>query len=147
MNKPVLSVENLVAGYEPDLPIVRGASLYANAGEIVVILGPNGAGKSTLIKAVAGLVLKSSGRVTLGDRDITNVPAHSLVGLGLAFVPQTENVFPRMSVQDNLRVAGGILRPREVPQRINQMYEMFPDLLRQKRDLAGSLSGGQRQML
>ncbi len=147
MTRPALLVESLVAGYGPDLPIVRGASIRAEAGEIVVILGPNGAGKSTLIKSVAGLVPKSSGRVLVGDNDITDAPAHTLVTRGLAFVPQTENVFQRMSVEDNLKVAGGVLKPRDVPERISEMYEIFPDLVRQKRDLAGSLSGGQRQML
>ena len=143
----VLQVEDLVAGYEPGLPIVKGASIHADEGEIVVILGPNGAGKSSLIKAIAGLVPVSGGRVLLDGRDITSVPAHLKIRQGLAFVPQTENIFPLMTVEENLRVAGGILPRAEVGPRTAEMYEAFPDLARQRFLMAGSLSGGQRQML
>ncbi|WP_349960209.1 ABC transporter ATP-binding protein [Rhizobium sp. ZPR3] len=147
MSEPVLSVRNLVAGYEPGVPIVRGASITVAEKEIVVVLGPNGAGKSSFIKAVAGLVPVESGTVELAGRDITSAPAHTMVRLGLAFVPQTENVFPLMSVEDNLKVAGGILKPKDVPGRIEEMYATFPDLARHRRIAAGNLSGGQRQML
>ncbi|TWB58464.1 branched-chain amino acid transport system ATP-binding protein [Rhizobium sp. ERR 922] len=147
MSEPVLSVRNLVAGYEPGVPIVRGASITVAEKEIVVVLGPNGAGKSSFIKAIAGLVPVESGTVELGGRDITSTPAHIMVRLGLAFVPQTENVFPLMSVEDNLKVAGGILKPKDVPARIDEMYATFPDLARHRRIAAGNLSGGQRQML
>jgi branched-chain amino acid transport system ATP-binding protein len=115
MSEPVLLVRDLVAGYEPGVPIVRGASITVNKGEIVVVLGPNGAGKSSFIKAIAGLVPVTSGSVVLDGKEITTAPAHSMVRLGLAFVPQTENVFPLMSVEDNLKVAGGILKPKEIP--------------------------------
>src|SRR5271166_1314623 len=108
MTAPILAVTDLVAGYEPGLPIVRGASLAVARGEIVVVLGPNGAGKSSLIKAIAGLVPISSGTVTLAGEDITARPAHRMARSGLAFVPQTENVFPLMSVLDNLKLAGGL---------------------------------------
>ena len=147
MSEPVLQVRDLVAGYEPGVPIVRGASITVNRGEIVVVLGPNGAGKSSFIKAVAGLVPVSGGQVLLEGRDITAVPAHMMVRMGLAFVPQTENIFPLMSVEDNLRTAGGILRPKESAERIERMYETFPDLRAFRRKGAGNLSGGQRQML
>ncbi|WP_412066185.1 ABC transporter ATP-binding protein [Rhizobium sp. SYY.PMSO] len=147
MSEPVLSVRNLVAGYEPGVPIVRGASIDVAEREIVVVLGPNGAGKSSFIKAIAGLVPVESGMVQLAGQDITGAPVHNMVRLGLAFVPQTENVFPLMSVEDNLKVAGGILKPREVPARIEEMYTTFPDLARHRRIAAGNLSGGQRQML
>lgn len=143
----MLTVEDLVAGYEPGVPIVRGASITAGAGEIVAILGPNGAGKSTLIKAIAGLVPVSGGRVRLTGAEITAVPAHKLVGFGLAFVPQTENVFTQMSVDDNLQVAGDILARAVKRERIAEVYAFFPDLKRQSGLLAGRLSGGQRQML
>src|SRR6516165_9154486 len=99
---PLLRVEELVAGYEPGVPIVRGASIRVAAGEIVAILGPNGAGKSTLIKSVAGLVPKFAGAVFLAESDVTDMPAHQLIRHGFAFVPQTENVFAGMSVADNL---------------------------------------------
>lgn len=143
----ILSTRNLVAGYEPGLAIVRGASINVAAGEIVVILGPNGAGKSSLIKAIAGLVPISEGSVTLEGRDITALPAHRKIREGLAFVPQTENVFPRMSVEENLRLSIGIFPDRNVARGIEETYALFPDLARQSRLLAGSLSGGQRQML
>jgi branched-chain amino acid transport system ATP-binding protein len=144
---PILVADTLVAGYEPGLPIVKGASISAGAGEIVVILGPNGAGKSTLIKAIAGLTPITSGRVTLAGADITRLPAHLMVRNGLAFTPQTENVFGTMSVDDNLRLAGGILAAARRNERISETYSFFPDLARQRRLLAGRLSGGQRQML
>ncbi|TPI22155.1 MULTISPECIES: ABC transporter ATP-binding protein [unclassified Mesorhizobium] len=147
MNEPVLEVRDLVAGYEPGVPIVRGASIRVDRGEIVVVLGPNGAGKSSFIKAIAGLVPVSAGQVLLEGRDITAVPAHKMVGMGLAFVPQTENIFPLMSVEDNLKTAGGALRSREAAERIARMYDTFPDLKAFRRVSAGNLSGGQRQML
>ena len=144
---PILDVRGLVAGYEPGLNIVRGASIHANEAEIVVVLGPNGAGKSSLIKAIAGLVPVSAGQVLLDGQDITATPAHLMVRKGLAFVPQTENIFPLLTVEENLRVAGGVLARSEVSPRIDEMFSMFPDLARQRRLAAGSLSGGQRQML
>lgn len=143
----ILETRGLVAGYEPGLSIVKGASIHASAGEIVVILGPNGAGKSSLIKAIAGLVPVTGGQTLLDGQDITAVPAHRMVRQGLAFVPQTENIFPLMSVQENLAVAGGILPRAEVAPRIAEMFDTFPDLARQRHLMAGSLSGGQRQML
>jgi branched-chain amino acid transport system ATP-binding protein len=147
MTGPLLSVEDLIAGYEPGLPIVNGASIRAEKGEIVAVLGPNGAGKSTLLKAIAGLTPISAGRVRLGARDITRLPAHEMIQTGVAFAPQTENVFATMSIEDNLKLAAGAL-PRGVRgERIAMMYGAFPDLERQKSLLAGRLSGGQRQML
>jgi branched-chain amino acid transport system ATP-binding protein len=141
-----LAVEQLEAGYEPGLPIVRGASLAVQPGEIVAILGPNGAGKSTFVKAVAGLVPISAGRVLLGTQDITRTPAHRMVFEGLAFVPQTENVFANLTVAENLELAAALLKadPRE---RLTPVYAMFPDLQRQRTLRAGRLSGGQRQMV
>jgi branched-chain amino acid transport system ATP-binding protein len=141
-----LRVEALEAGYEPGLPIVRGAALSVEANEIVAVLGPNGAGKSTLIKAIAGLVPVSAGQVLLHDRDITGRAAHRLAHEGLGFVPQTENVFVNLSIEDNLDLAASILKvPKK--QRLRDLYGLFPDLARQRRLLAGRLSGGQRQML
>lgn len=145
--RPILSVENLISGYDPGVPIVKGASMTVNAGEIVVVLGPNGAGKSTFIKSIAGIVPKQSGAVLLEGRDVAALPAHRMVHEGLAFVPQTENVFGLMSVDDNLQLAGGIVAKRLRAARIDEMYTMFPDLARQKHLPAGRLSGGQRQMV
>ena len=147
MSEAILDVRDLEAGYEPGVPIVRGASITVRKGEIVVVLGPNGAGKSSFIKAISGLVPITGGTVFLDGKDITAAPAHTMVRLGLAFVPQTENIFPLMSVEDNLRVACGILERREIPARMDEMYAAFPDLVRQRRTAAGNLSGGQRQML
>ena len=143
----MLAIEALVAGYEPGLSIVNGVSLSVASGEIVAILGPNGAGKSTLIKAVAGLVPISAGRVRFGESEITRIPAHRLGRMGLAFVPQTENVFATLSVDDNLRLAAGVLPSRLRAGRIAEVSDLFADLARQRRLLAGRLSGGQRQML
>jgi branched-chain amino acid transport system ATP-binding protein len=147
MSEALLAVDDLVAGYDPAVPIVRGASLAVAKGEILAVLGPNGAGKSTLIKAVAGLVPVTSGRVTLAGRDITAVPAHRMVRHGLGFVPQTENVFAGLSIADNLRLAAGILPAALRAGRIVAMLDLFPDLATRPSLLAGRLSGGQRQML
>jgi branched-chain amino acid transport system ATP-binding protein len=144
---PLLVVEDLVAGYEPGLPIVNGVSIHADAGEIVAILGPNGAGKSTLIKAIAGLAPITGGAVTFADRDVTRLPAHCMIHAGLAFMPQTENVFARLSVDDNMQLAAGVLPKTVRSDRIAATYTSFPDLARQRRLPAGRLSGGQRQML
>lgn len=137
-----LAVESLEAGYEPGLSIVRGASLTVESGEIMAIIGPNGAGKSSLVKAVAGLVPITNGRNLLFGKDITRTPAHRMVFEGLAFVPQTENVFVNLTVAENLELAASIVKGNA-----SAVYDLFPDLHRQRRDLAGALSGGQRQML
>jgi branched-chain amino acid transport system ATP-binding protein len=143
---PALDIEQVECGYEPGLPILRGASVRVAPGEIVALLGPNGAGKSTLVKAAAGLVPVWSGRVALAGRDITRVPAHRMVHEGLGFVPQTENVFANLSVLENLQLAAALIATaRRKP--IEDMFALFPDLDRQRRLPAGRLSGGQRQML
>jgi branched-chain amino acid transport system ATP-binding protein len=144
---PALSTQALVAGYERDLPIVRGIDFAIDVGELVVVLGPNGAGKSTLVKAIAGLVPIHSGAVRLGDRDVTTVPAHEKIRQGLAFVPQTENIFTTLSIHENLLVAANILAKETRGSRIVQLYGMFPDLAARPSLKAGQLSGGQRQML
>lgn len=143
----VLSTEALVAGYERDLPIVRGVDFSVAAGDLVLILGPNGAGKSTFVKAIAGLVPIHSGSVALGERDITAVPAHEKIRHGLAFVPQTENIFATLSIHDNLLLAADILPKEKRSERIAALYAMFPDLAERPSRRAGALSGGQRQML
>ena len=143
----VLSTAALVAGYERDLPIVRGVDFNVAAGELVLILGPNGAGKSTFVKAIAGLVPIHSGKAALGDIDITAVPAHEKIRHGLAFVPQTENIFATLSIHDNLLLAADILPKEKRGERIAALYAMFPDLAERPSRRAGALSGGQRQML
>ena len=141
-----LRIDKLEAGYEPGLPIVRGASLELMAGEILALLGPNGAGKSTLVKAVAGLVTVSAGSVFLQGQDITHAPAHTLLARGLAYVPQTENVFANLTVAENLELAASLQKVKQ-RERLPELYAMFPDLARQRPLLAARLSGGQRQML
>jgi branched-chain amino acid transport system ATP-binding protein len=145
--QPALSTRALVAGYERDLPIVRGVDLDVKPGELVVVLGPNGAGKSTFVKAIAGLVPIHSGTVALGSLDITAVPAHEKIRHGLAFVPQTENIFGTLSINDNLLLAANILPKGKRSRRIADLYAMFPDLAARPSLRAGQLSGGQRQML
>ena len=142
-----LSTRALVAGYERDLPIVRGVDFAVRAGELVVVLGPNGAGKSTFVKAIAGLVPVHSGTASLGENDITSVPAHQKIRHGLAFVPQTENIFATLSINDNLLLAANILPKDKRSRRVADLYAMFPDLAARPSLRAGQLSGGQRQML
>ena len=142
-----LSTRALVAGYERDLPIVRGVDFSVSSGELVVVLGPNGAGKSTFVKAIAGLVPIHSGTAWLGQADITAVPTHEKIRHGLAFVPQTENIFATLSIADNLLLAADILPKEQRGSRIAALYSMFPDLASRPSLRAGQLSGGQRQML
>ncbi len=143
----ILTVQDLVAGYQSDAPIVNGVSLAVQPGEILTILGPNGAGKSTLIKAIAGIVPTYEGRLLLQTVEITSMAIHERVRAGLAFVPQTENIFTRLSVHENLVLGAAILPSQKRQERLAQAYEAFADLYRQRKLLAGHLSGGQRQML
>ncbi len=147
MTALALETRDLVAGYEPDLPIVRGASIRVARGEIVLLLGPNGAGKSTLVKAIAGLVPVSAGAILADGAAIAGVPTHRLIRRGLAFVPQTENVFTGLSVRENLVLAAGLLPAALRGERVREMLVLFPDLARLATEAAGRLSGGQRQML
>jgi ABC-type branched-subunit amino acid transport system ATPase component len=143
---PHLAVTDLVAGYVPDVPILRGASLRVGDGEVVTVLGPNGAGKSTLVKAVAGLVPARSGDICVRGKSILGLATHKLVGTGVAYVPQVGNVFTRLSVEENLEL-GGLGSPAKSRERIAEMYALFPDLAKFRRLAAGRLSGGQRQMV
>lgn len=142
-----LSTRGLVAGYERDLPIVRGINFAVAPGELVVVIGPNGAGKSTFVKAIAGIVPVFSGSVALGTSDITQVPAHEKIARGLAFVPQTENIFATLTIFENLELAADLLPRALRRERIARVEAMFPDLASRPGLRAGQLSGGQRQML
>ena len=142
----LLEAESVVAGYVPEVDILRGCALSLAEGEVVGIVGPNGAGKSTLLKAVFGLVPVRSGHVRLRGQDITGLPAHDLVARGVGFVPQTGNVFARLSVEENLRM-GLYLQPRRWDERFAVVAELFPLLADRRRQRAGSLSGGERQMV
>ncbi|MEM9221748.1 MAG: ABC transporter ATP-binding protein [Pseudomonadota bacterium] len=142
-----LAAENIVCGYEPGLPIVRNISAEFSTGEIATILGPNGAGKSTFAKALAGLVPISSGAVTFEGAKITNAPAHTLLAKGLAFVPQTENIFATLTIEENLKIAATALPRPARAAAIAATYRRFPALGARPGETAGRLSGGQRQML
>ncbi len=142
---PVLSIENLSGGYG-EVDILHGVSLEINAGEIVVVIGPNGAGKSTAMKAVFGLLRLSGGSVHLAGEEITNMDPAEVVNKGVCYVPQTNNVFPTLTVHENLEM-GAYIRKDDFRPRLQEIYEMFPPLAEKKRQAAGELSGGQRQMV
>jgi ABC-type branched-subunit amino acid transport system ATPase component len=143
-----LQVTDLVAGYVAEVDILRGINLRVDTNEIVTVLGPNGAGPSTLMKTIAGLVPIRGGGITLAGQQIGGVPAHAMVRRGLAYVPQTNNVFVRLSIEENLEM-GAYVQPDRGAIRagIERMYTLFPDLRTRRRQLAGTLSGGQRQMV
>lgn len=144
--EPLLRSVDLVAGYIPEVNILNGCSVHVNQGELVGIIGPNGAGKSTLIKTMFGLVPVRSGKVLLRDRDITGRPAHLLVGDGLGYVPQNNNVFPSLTIEENLEM-GLYLRPKEFKKRFQAVAELFPLLADRRAQKSGSLSGGERQVV
>jgi ABC-type branched-subunit amino acid transport system ATPase component len=143
---PLLSAEGLVGGYVPEVDILRGCSLEASEGEIVVVVGPNGAGKSTLIKAIFGLIRLREGRVLVNGHDVTGAKPHEITDQGMSYVPQVANVFPSLTVQENLEM-GGVTRRRRVRARLDDLYALFPRLGERRRQRAGTMSGGERQML
>ena len=138
--------KDLIAGYLPGVDILNGASLTLRRGTLVGIIGPNGAGKSTLIKTLFGLVPVRSGQVLLDGEDITRLPAHQLVARGVGYVPQTQNVFPSLTIEENLRM-GIYLTPSRFSERFAAVTELFPVLADRRKERAGLLSGGQRQMV
>jgi branched-chain amino acid transport system ATP-binding protein len=142
----VLSAVDLVAGYLPGVNILNGCNLEARAGELIGIIGPNGAGKSTLLKAVFGLVKVRSGSISLKGEDITGLKADKLVSKGVGMVPQNNNVFPSLSIEENLEM-GLFQRPREFAERFEFVTTLFPELKTRRKQRAGSLSGGERQMV
>ncbi len=141
----VLRAEGITAGYGPT-PIVQDVSLCAEAGQVVAILGPNGAGKSTLLKALFGYLKPRSGRLLLRGADVTGLAPEELVGRGIGYVPQVGNVFPGLTVRENLEM-GAYLRRTGVREQLDGVLTMFPDLGRALERRAGTLSGGQRSML
>jgi ABC-type branched-subunit amino acid transport system ATPase component len=147
MTEDVLATTGLIAGYVPQADILNGVSVSVSRGEIVTIVGPNGAGKSTLLKTLIGLLKPKSGRILLEGQDITGLQPSAIVRHGLGYVPQRENVFETLSVDENLQIG---LRPRrDLPlrNRLEVIWTLFPRLLERRRQAAGSLSGGERQML
>lgn len=146
MSEPLLIADDVTAGYVPGVNILNGCSLTLGEGELVGIIGPNGAGKSTLVKAMFGLVNVREGSVRLRGEDITNEKAHSLVSRGVGYVPQNNNVFPALTISENLEM-GTFLQPKKFKESFARVGEMFPRLVERRDQRAGSLSGGERQML
>ncbi len=142
----LLEAEDVVAGYLPGVDILNGCSLELNPGEIVGIIGPNGAGKSTLLKAIFGLVEVRAGTVRFEEEDITGRRPHELVSRGVGFVPQTDNVFPRLSIRENLEM-GAFQAPERFAERFEAVADLFPLLADRSGQRADGLSGGERQMV
>jgi ABC-type branched-subunit amino acid transport system ATPase component len=142
---PVLVVDRLTAGYGGP-PVIDGVSMAARRGAITAIVGPNGAGKSTLLKAIAGLIRPTAGTVTVMGADVTGQPPEKMVRKGVAYVPQVANVFPELTIRENLDM-GGYSRKSGVVERIEQLFQLFPDLAASSHRKASTLSGGQRTML
>jgi branched-chain amino acid transport system ATP-binding protein len=139
-----MEAKDLVAGYLPGVNILNGCNLTVYPGELIGIIGPNGAGKSTLLKALFGLVNVRSGSVTLKGDDITGQKANKLVRAGVGFVPQSNNVFPSLTIEENLQM-GLYLRPKLLGERLDAIFDLFPVLADRRTQRAGSLSGGERQ--
>jgi ABC-type branched-subunit amino acid transport system ATPase component len=143
--QPVLYTEELVAGYLPEVDILNGVSIRVNDGEIVTVIGPNGAGKSTLIKTIFGLLAPRGGLVQLRGEDITGLRPHSITRRGMSYVPQLDNIFESLTVEENLQM--GSLDSSRTRERIDAMYELFPRLGERRGQVAGTMSGGERQMV
>jgi len=147
MSEPLLEVRDLRVAYG-HVEAVRGVSLAVEEGRIVTLIGPNGAGKTSLLSALAGLVRPAGGEVRLEGRDVTGVPAHQAVAAGLSLVPEGRAILGRMTVEENLRLAGELRRQRsEIRAALEEQYLRFPILAERRRSPAGTLSGGQQQML
>ena len=143
---PVISVDNLVAGYLPGVNILNGCSIDAHQGELIGIIGPNGAGKSTLLKAIFGQVKIREGHISLNGDDITGLKANKLVERGVGMVPQNNNVFPSLTIEENLQM-GIFQQPKNYAERLDFVVGLFDELKKRLKQRAGSLSGGERQMV
>jgi neutral amino acid transport system ATP-binding protein len=143
---PVIETKDLLAGYLPGVNILNGTNLYANKGELIGIIGPNGAGKSTFLKAIFGLVNVRGGSITLNGDDITGLKANKLVARGVGFVPQSNNVFPSLTIEENLQM-GLYQAPKRYDERLEFVTSIFAELGKRLKQRAGSLSGGERQMV
>ena len=145
MNKAILECNGIAAGYVKGLNILQGVDLVVNEGEIVSIIGPNGAGKSTLLKAIMSLIKVSAGRFYLNGTEKTGLSTHKIVMEGLGYVPQVANVFPSLTIEENLEIGSWSIKDKR--DAIKKIYSDFPMLSDRKKDKAGNLSGGQRQIL
>tara|TARA_B100001996_G_scaffold204282_1_gene156459 strand:- start:21 stop:737 length:717 start_codon:yes stop_codon:yes gene_type:complete len=146
MNKPILECNGIAAGYVKGLNILQGIDLVVSEGEIISIIGPNGAGKSTLLKAIMGLINVSAGRFFINGVDKTNLSTHKIINEGIGYVPQVENVFPSLTIEENLEIGAWSLSKKRKSS-IEKVLKDFPLLSERKKDKAGNLSGGQRQIL
>lgn len=146
MSETVLETRDLVAGYLPGVNILNGCNVYVGKGELVGIIGPNGAGKSTLLKAIFGQVNIRSGSVVLKGDNITGLKADKLVAKGVGMVPQNNNVFPSLTIEENLQM-GIYQEPKMYKPRLDFVTSLFPELGKRLKQRAGSLSGGERQMV
>ncbi len=146
MSKAILECNGIAAGYVKGLNILQGVDLVVSEGEIVSIIGPNGAGKSTLLKAIMGLINVSAGRFYINGSDKTNLSTHKIVNQGIGYVPQVENVFPSLTIEENLEIGAWSLN-KSRKSTIKKTLEEFPMLNERKKEKAGNLSGGQRQIL
>ena len=146
MSERVIEAKNLVAGYLPGVNILNGINFYADRGELIGIIGPNGAGKSTLLKAIFGLVKVREGSITLNGENIVGLKANKLVSKGVGFIPQTNNVFPSLTIEENLQM-GLFQQPSKYKERVEFVVSIFPELSKRLKQRAGSLSGGERQMV
>jgi neutral amino acid transport system ATP-binding protein len=144
-NGALLETEDLVAGYVPEVDILNGVSIRVNDGEIVTVIGPNGAGKSTLAKTIFGLLTPRRGRILFRGEEISGRKPHDISHMGLSYVPQLDNVFPSLTVEENLEM--GSLDQSRTDEQIQRMYELFPRLGERRTQTAGTMSGGERQML
>ena len=145
MNKAILECNGIAAGYVKGLNILQGVDLVVNEGEIVSIIGPNGAGKSTLLKAIMSLIKVSAGRLYLNGTEKTGLSTHKIVMEGLGYVPQVANVFPSLTIEENLEIGSWSIKNKR--DALKKIYSDFPMLSDRKKDKAGNLSGGQRQIL
>ena len=146
MNKTVIECNGIAAGYVKGLNILQGIDIIINEKEIVSIIGPNGAGKSTLLKAIMGIINISGGRFFIDGVEKTNTPTHQIVKEGVGYVPQVENVFPSLTIEENLEIGSWSI-DTSIKQSISKIFDDFPMLKERRKDKAGNLSGGQRQIL
>ncbi|WP_250125484.1 ABC transporter ATP-binding protein [Chroococcidiopsis sp. CCMEE 29] len=143
---PLLEVEDVWAGYVKDLDILQGVNFRVLPGELVAVIGPNGAGKSTLAKTIFGLLNPHQGRITFKGENIAGLKSNQIVQRGMGYVPQLANVFPSLSVEENLEM-GAYIRTISLAPLKDKIFATFPALAKRRRQRAGTLSGGERQML
>jgi ABC-type branched-subunit amino acid transport system ATPase component len=141
----ILEVEKVTAGYT-EIDILNDVNLQVKSGQIVSVIGPNGAGKSTLLKTIFGILKPRQGNITLKGEDISGLKPDKIAKRGISYVPQVDNVFPSLTIQENLEM-GAFIREDDYSQRIEEIYDLFPVLGERKNQKAGQLSGGQRQMV